>query len=441
MIEEPQKLTYTRPWLPEYQRAIIDAQERYTFTEATTKAGKTVSHIIWQYEQALQSKEGHNHWWIAPVFKQSEIAYGRLKLQLVKTGQFKFNDTDLLITYPNGARHYFKSGEKPDNLYGEDVYSCVMDEFTRMREEAWYAVRSTLTYTKGKCKFIGNVKGIMNWGYKLARMAELGTLPDSKYFKITADDAVAAGILDQKEIEDAKATLPLGIFLELYYGIPFENSSNKFCFSFSESKHTGRCEYDPKYPLYLSFDFNKNPICCAVIQNYEGVIYVLRQIKLPNSNIYNLCREIRNIYETNGEPLYIVCGDASGKAGSALVQDDSNYFVIIKKELSLSEGQMKQLPSNPKLEENQVLVNAILEHYPVVIDTQHAQGLIFDCKFVEMSPEGKIVKEDRNDPAQQADSLDCFRYYLNRFHRTFVKVAGQPLPSLPEPVLPYWRIH
>lgn len=419
------KLTYNRPWMPDYQLAIIDAKERYTFTEATTKAGKTLSHIIWQYEQCLQGKEGNNHWWIAPVFSQSEIAYRRMKIMIPKGSPFRFNDSALTITYPHGVIQHFKSGEKPDNLYGEDVYSCVMDEFTRIREDAWFAVRSTLTYTKGKCKFIGNVKGTTNWGYKLARKAESGQMADAKYFKITADDAVNAGILNQAEIDDAKATLPMGVFLELYYGIPFENSSNKFCFAFSESKHVGHCEYDPEYPLYLSFDFNRNPICCAVIQCYDDKIFVLRLIKLPNSNIYNLCREIKNIYGPSElidhTPLYIVCGDATGRNRSALVPDDSNYFTIIKQHLDLADGQMKQLTSNPKIEENQVLVNTVLEHMHIQMHPTLSEALISDCKFVEMLPDGKIKKADREDPDQQADALDCFRYYLNRFHKSFIR--------------------
>ncbi len=414
------KVKYTRPWLPEYQRRIIDSEARYTITEATTKAGKTVSHIIWQFEQVLQGKANQNHWWVAPTIHQSKIAYNRLKSFISNRDIFQFNETERKIIFPNGGILQSMTSENPDNLYGEDVYSAVYDEFTRGKEDSWFALRSTVTATQAKVKFIGNVNGINNWGYHLARKAEAGR-KNWEYFKITADHAVKAGILPQSEIDDARDTLPEGIFNELYYGIPFVNSSNKFCFSFSEIKHIRKCEYNSEYPLYLSFDFNKNPICCSVIQHYDERIRVPRVIKLANSNIYKLCAEIKNLFEFEGKPLYIVCGDASGRAGSAMVQDDLNYFIIIKKELDLADGQMQQLASNPKIEENQVLVNAIFEHYPVDIDPDNAQGLIFDCKFVEMDATGRIKKGDRDDTTQQADALDTFRYYLNRFHRGFIK--------------------
>lgn len=219
----------------DYQRAIIDSPARFTVTEASTKVGKTASHIIWLFEQALQCKDGQSVWWVAPVYAQSEIAYNRMKRQVKdKAGAtfFKCNDTKLTLTLPNGAKIQFKSAEKPDNLYGDDVYAAVFDEFTRAREEAWFALRSTLTATKGKCKFIGNVRGKNNWGYKMALKAKEGDNPDYAHFKITAWDAVAAGCLDREEVEGAQRDLPENVFKELYLADASDDGSNPFGMQF-----------------------------------------------------------------------------------------------------------------------------------------------------------------------------------------------------------------
>jgi len=95
------------------------------------------------------------------------------------------------------------------------VYAAVIDEATRCKEEAWHAVRSTLTATRGPIRIIGNVKGRQNWAYRLARKAEQGAL-DMAYFKLTAADAVQAGILTAEEIADAQRALPEAVFRELY---------------------------------------------------------------------------------------------------------------------------------------------------------------------------------------------------------------------------------
>lgn len=218
---------YKRPNITAYQRRIIDSPARYTVTEAGTKTGKTASHIIWLFEQSLQIKEGQSVWWVAPVYSQAEIAYRRMKAQIKPREIYKANDSKLVLTIINGARIEFKSAEKPDNLFGDDVYAAVFDEFTRAREEAWYALRSTLTATNGKCKLIGNAKGKKNWGYKLGVRARNGE-QGYEYHKITAWDAVNAGILKREEVEQAMRDLPEWVFKELYLAEPSEDKSNPF---------------------------------------------------------------------------------------------------------------------------------------------------------------------------------------------------------------------
>lgn len=414
-------ITYKRPEkVKRYKKQLefIDNEERFTVIEASSKAGKTSGCVVWEGEEAMKGKDGHNYWWVAPTYAVAKIAFRRMKRYLVPKEFFTVNDTEHTITLATGSRIFFKSGENPDNLYGEDVYAVVIDEATRIKEEAWHAIFTTLTATKGKCKIIGNVKGADNWVYRLAREAEKGTKQNWKYFKITAADAVEAGILDQDVIDEAERTLPRGIFLELYYAIPFVNSSNKFCFSFDVNKHVGTTRYNPMHPVYISFDFNKNPICCSVFQFYEGWIYGIESIKLPNSNIYELCK-VLNVRYSNA--MIFVNGDATGAHGTALVKDNLNYYTVIQAELSLSQSQFKVPLSNPGIEENQLLVNAILEHYPLVLDKVGCASLIHDCQFVEMLPDGKIKKGDRNDPNQQADSLDTLRYFLNQNFKWYLR--------------------
>lgn len=219
-------IKYQRPNLAQYQLDAIFCEERYALIEASTKAGKTVGCLAWLIEQALQGKANQNYWWVAPVYEQAKIAFRRLKNNLTQS-IFKANETELSFTFANGARIVCKSGEKPDNLYGEDVFAAVVDEASRMREEAWFALRSTLTATKAPVRIIGNVKGRKNWFYKLARKAEAGA-PHMRYQKITAHDAILAGVLDSEEIEDARQTLPEDVFKELYLAIPTEDGSNPF---------------------------------------------------------------------------------------------------------------------------------------------------------------------------------------------------------------------
>jgi hypothetical protein len=222
----PTELRYRRPWLYAKQRDAIFTPARYAVVEASTKSGKTVGCMVWLAEQAMQGQAGQNFWWVAPIFQQAKIAYRRIKRGL-PAELYTANDTDLTLTLPNGAVLWFKGADKPDSLYGEDVYAAVIDEASRCKEESWHAVRSTLTATRGPVRIIGNVKGRKNWAYHLARRAESGE-PDMAYAKITAHDAVAAGVLAGDEITDAQRLLPEGVFKELYLAEASDDEGNPF---------------------------------------------------------------------------------------------------------------------------------------------------------------------------------------------------------------------
>jgi hypothetical protein len=205
------------PNLTSYQKEILFSPARFTITEASTKVGKTYSHMIWLFGKSHEEDiehEGRNYWWVAPIYNQARIAFNRFRKYLGALKTYRFNDTHLIIFCPNGAEIHFKSAEKPENLYGEDVYAAVFDEAPRAKAESWYALRSTLTFTEAPCKLIGNFGGISNWVHKLKEKAE--TDNEYAYFKITCWDAIKEGILSEKEVLQAKKDLPDKIFKALY---------------------------------------------------------------------------------------------------------------------------------------------------------------------------------------------------------------------------------
>ena len=219
-------ITYQRPRLYSKQEQAIFSPKRYAVIEGATKSGKTIACLSWIVEQALRGREGQTFWWVAPVYPQARIAFRRLRRGLSQS-LYTANESELTVKLLNGATVAFKSGEKPDNLYGEDVYGVVIDEATRLREESWHAVRSSMTATRGPIRIIGNVKGRKNWAYILARRAEVGER-DWHYAKLTAYDAVDAGIVDEDEVKQAKSMLPENVFQELYLAEPSDDGGNPF---------------------------------------------------------------------------------------------------------------------------------------------------------------------------------------------------------------------
>ena len=294
------------------QHAAMYEKKRISVIEAGTKCGKTISALEWLLVKALAGEEGQNFWWIAPVFGQAEIGYRRMVKQLrpIK-GMCKTNQSTMTITLPNGARLVFKSGERPDDLYGEDVYAAVMDEASRVREEAWHALRSTLTATRGPVRIIGNVKGKKNWFYQLGRLAEKGSA-DMGYHRMTVWDAVDAGVLDREEIEasmrDFERLGRLGAWKQLYLAEVGADGDNPFGLEAIQN-----CIVDgfsEERPAVAGVDLagrgsaNINPAAETVDRDYTAVVMLdktghmtfLRQFrKDPISNHEEIARIVKKV--------------------------------------------------------------------------------------------------------------------------------------------------
>ncbi len=220
------QIPYKRPFLFPKQKAFIDDPARFTYIEAGTKSGKTIGMIIWLHEQMIAC-EGTNKsfWWVAPYYTTTKIAFYRWWdfIPLDIRHMFSKKETELIIKYP-GTEHkvYFKSADNPDTLYGEDVHAVVMDEASRQREEAWNAVRTTLTATKGRGKIIGNLKGRKNWFYRDAKKAKANGI--GYHFLTSYDNPY----LDPGEIKLAKKNLPEHVFNELFLSKPMDEGANPF---------------------------------------------------------------------------------------------------------------------------------------------------------------------------------------------------------------------
>jgi phage terminase large subunit len=359
---------------------------------------------------------------------------------------FTFNISPLEIRCINGNKFLcrgmddagrLKSISNPSHAWGEELNQFELDDFV--------VLMTSLRYNKGKVKVWGSFNPETEGDYEEHWLYK--TFFDKGEFNFTSSWTLELPVSPRypqgRKIEyryhsthttyqDNKFCRPERIiFLEQlaaidpYYYTVFtlglwgnRKITDPFCLSFSKEKHVGETKLRRDMEVYLSFDFNKNPITCGVYQHEGNHIWCVESIKLDNSDIYKLCDYIKTSYKGC---MFIVTGDATGQNTTALVQDDINYYTVIKAQLNLAQPQLKVPSINPKVRENRLLVNAVFHNCVVKLDPARAKGLIFDCGNVSVNDVGDIEKGDRNNPKKRADHLDNWRYYLNSFHKHILK--------------------
>lgn len=203
-------------------------------------------------------------------------------------------------------------------------------------------------------------------------------------------------------------------------------SSNLFAWAFSEERHIEEgMKIDKKLPIWLSFDFNVNPMTCLLIQHSTYEVRVLMEFKQESSNIFKLLDEIKP-YLSEHQNRIKVTGDPSGNNSDPAKRENETMYWEIRNGLKLSKDDFFVLMSHPLHKNSQVLVNSILQRLPVFKINKNLKGLRKDLTEVQMLKEtDSIDKSDLN----LTHLLDCLRYFLHVQFGNFVKLKKYQTPN------------
>lgn len=195
----------------------------------------------------------------------------------------------------------------------------------------------------------------------------------------------------------------------------FAKPANVFAYSFDEKKHHRDVFYNSDFPLYASFDFNVEPITCLMGQHDLAWVSIVKEHRLLVSDIWALTD---HIIANHPEAFFMVTGDASGRARSAISRGNKTYYQIIKDQLVLSTNQIKVPRANPSVRNTRVLTNALFaKHDNYFINTKACPHLTLDLNGVVVDEKGDI---DKDKDKRKTHLLDCLRYYNWTFHRDFL---------------------
>jgi hypothetical protein len=397
------------------QEHIISTAKRFNVLKCGRRFGKTSLAEELIIDPAL---DGFPVAYYAPTYKDLEEFWTVIKSivhDIIKSKSEQLKQIRLI----GGGVIDMWSMDDPDSGRGRKYKRVVVDECEKAShlQTAWNGtIRATLTDFKGDAWFLSTPQFGKTYFKELhSRASNHKFEHEWQSWKFSTYDNP---FIDANEIESAKLTTDPLFFLCEYMAEDVSVGSMLWAYAYDSNKHIADFELNPAQETILSFDFNRNPMTCSVVQTDRfNSIDIYETIKIPNSDIYQMCEYIKNVY---GNRLFIVTGDASGKSGSAMVADNLNYYKIISTQLNLNMRQFQVPTINPKIAENRVLVNSLLSRGNVRLNRNKTKALQFDLDNVSVLADGTMKKHDRNDPAQQADALDTFRYACNVFLNNFI---------------------
>lgn len=262
-------------------------RQRWACLVAHRRAGKSVACVMDLIDAALRCKLPDGRYaYLAPTYAQAkDTIWAYLKRFTADIPGTEPRESDLMVTFPNGARVRLYGAENYERLRGGFADGVVLDEYGDIDPRAWpEVIRPLLADRKGWAVFIGTPKGRNDFW----RIHDAAEQDDSWYSLVLR--ASQTHILDATELADIRRMLTEDQYLqEMECSFDAAITGAIYRTELAAMDADGRLcgvPYDPAVPVWTAWDLgigDATSIICAQLVGRE--VHVI------------------DYYEATGEPL------------------------------------------------------------------------------------------------------------------------------------------
>lgn len=253
-------------------------------------------------------------------------------------------------------------------------------------------------------------------------------LPSDNAF-VTQDQYNAWETMDERR----KKTLVEGDWTD------FDDTDPRWAFAFDNRHIKPVLPFLPTFPVYLGWDFNRDPLSCVAAQFSPNIghrgsfLHWIGEFSEP-VQLRELCMMIKARFPRN--TLYVT-GDSSGNKGDiGYERKNDTHYRMIQRYLNLSDRQMNLNKINLEHNDSRLLTNTMLSSYPNEFFAEKLQmpdGTLVDGvpRLIEEYKNAKVdsdhhkaghLLKDRN--AFKLDLFDASRYVRQTYFKRWLDLVG-----------------
>lgn len=345
---------------------------------------------------------------------QNEFTYSR-----------KDNST-MIITHINGNKFIPFGASDAKNLKSiKDASHIVCEEFDQFTDKDFGFLLSRLRTEKAQTQFYGmfNTEPLVETHWIRKTFFNDEVKHELKYLKIfgTYKDNY---FIDHKDYLEKLKLIANGreYILEAIangmMGVTINN--NPFFYALNKELHYTNEKYvlEQNQRLYLSFDFNKDPVT-LIVATYKNKEFSVIDLITTNEHTIKdttpleaCCLMFKIKYINSGlvtQAHLIITGDASGKSGGADKKANHNFFTTIQFVLKVNKYQIKTRKGNTSHLVSQEICNSFIYNCNLKI-YKNAELLIEDMLTAQIL-DGKLLKNKD----YGLHFTDAFRYLVDCF--------------------------
>lgn len=343
---------------------------------------------------------------------------------------YDWNEKKQTLTLPNGSTILFKHFENPEDLKSIDKHWCEIEEMSQISEDSFNILLSRIRrppLPEWGDDYIWQIFGHSNpqsskgWIYEKFKN---NPLPN---FRRIIAPTTENYHLPKDFVENLRNTYSEEYFAINVLGKDDDSTSALVIKGFNEDVQVREdIEIDMRFPLHLTCDFNVDPMCWYVCQDYNDTTYVLYEFVIENTTTDSATQIVA---DTLGErfkkhPL-ILNGDATGMSKTTRGTD-----YILMKQVLFNNGfnniKTELLKKNPSIEWRIACFNNWIQDsqgkHHLIIHSQ-CKYLIYNFNNVEIKPGTNKPKvpgsrELQRDPKAKylVHPIDAVSYLVCKYH-------------------------
>lgn len=297
------------------QARLATDHARFKVVAAGRRSGKTEHAKRYVVKQALTNPL---HYFIAaPTRDQVKRIYWNDLKELCFSAilPLKVSETELSITFPNGAKITLVGLDQPQRMEGILWGGGIIDEIADVKGDAWDAnikpaldtYNPTMPHHRAWCWLIGVPDGLNHY-YDKAQYAQHSGDPDWAFYTWKSSD-----ILPNDVVAAARRSMPPKLFKQEYEA-SFETSSGRIYEDYGRHNHTTET-IQPHEQLLWFHDFNYTPLSSGVGVLRGASLYCLDEIILTSAIARQSAEEFVNKFKEHKNKNVIIYGDPAGRAG------------------------------------------------------------------------------------------------------------------------------
>jgi len=308
-------LKHELPWtLSRPQSRMFRSKARYLVCVAGRRFGKTIFALVWLVSEVCNRPPGALGYYVAPYRVMAKaIAWDKL-LQLTRGWRKSYNLGELSVTLPGDRKIVLKGADDPETLEGVGLSAVVLDEFARMKLDAWSkSIRPALSDNGGRALFCGKPRGHNHLKEFYERGINRAEWPEWQSWLWTTLDG---GNVAEADVQDAARSLPQKVYRQEYEAT-FETLAGRVYDGFARRTHVvPHAELEKLYKSGGRWRFNRiaigtdfgwtDPGACLVVGKTGTGQYVViaeeyhQHVLVADPGWLTIYKDLRDEYRPGG---------------------------------------------------------------------------------------------------------------------------------------------